>query len=205
MRYLKKKIARAQEIKARNDALYLSISKNDTQKPANTSVLPMRERLRRVQSLPITAESPLKETTSCKNIMKNYSRALVNFATSEVCLPYLTERLEQQHISRDFFQDVLLSRKSKINCISSLRQLLLPHVSDQQDIAGFKRVFREICEIFLKCFAVNWIFNSKVNNKMGHLRYRFKILRRVQNPEYFTYLESFAKQSKSKRKINERT
>ena len=200
MRYLKKKIARAQEIKAQNDALHLSTSKNDTQKPANTSVLPIRERLRRVQTLPTTVESPLKEMTSSNNIMKNYSRAFVNFATSEVCLPYLTERLEQQHISLDLFQDVLISRKSKINCISSLRQLLLPHMSDQQDIAGFKRVFREICEIFLKYFAVNWIFHSKVNNKMSHLKYRFKILRRVQNPEHFTYLESFSNHSKAKTK-----
>ena len=54
-----------------------------------------------------------------------------------------------------------------------------------------KRVFKAIGIIFIRDFTVNWVYNSKIADKLTHLKYRFKMLRRVQNPEFFTYLEDF--------------
>jgi len=56
---------------------------------------------------------------------------------------------------------------------------------------NLKKVFQEICIIFLKFFCVNWLYNSKISEKIAHLKYRFKLLRRVRNPQYFTYLKDF--------------
>jgi len=66
---------------------------------------------------------------------------------------------------------------------------LLPEKNENPMITKFKRLFQVISEIFIKYFSVNWIFDSKVQYKQAHLKFRFKILRRIQNPELFTYLQ----------------
>ncbi len=64
---------------------------------------------------------------------------------------------------------------------------------DSREMKAFKPMFQYVCEVFLKYFCVNWVFHSKVEDKVKHLKYRGKILRRIQNPELFTYLEEFKK------------
>ncbi len=71
--------------------------------------------------------------------------------------------------------------------ISSLRALLLADDEDEEMIIAIKEAFQYSAEIFVKYFSVNWIYNSKVGDKKNHLKARFKILRRIREPEYFTY------------------
>lgn len=141
-----------------------------------------------------------KGPATCKNVMKNYSRAFVNFAISDLATPYLTEFLQEEAFNIDAFRKILNEQKEKINCIKNLRELLLVNEDDTSEILAFKAAFKSICEVFIKYFSVNWIYNSKVGDKRAHLSYRFKILRRVQQPEYFTYLESFKGESTSKKR-----
>ena len=135
------------------------------------------------------ATSPSKPMKPSNNIMKNYSRALVNFALSGPARPYLDRIIERENITHFDFEWFVSSGRKKVNCIKSLRGKLLITAEDSERIAGCKRAFRDICEVFLKTFSVNWIFNSKISDRKTHLMYRFKILRRVRNPENFTYLE----------------
>ena len=135
------------------------------------------------------ANSPSKAMKSSNNIMKNYSRALVNFALSKSAKPYLDCIIEKENIAHFDFEWFISSGRRKVNCIKSLREKLLITTDDSERIAGCKRAFRDICVVFLKIFSVNWIFNSKISDRRTHLMYRFKILRRVRNPEHFTYLE----------------
>lgn len=132
-----------------------------------------------------------KTMRTSMNIMKNYARAMASFAVSEMALPYLPEILKSENVSLMVFQEIIGERKGKVNCIKSLRELLLVRKQDDQQLASVKRCFQKICATFLKFFCVNWIFHSKINDKKTHLKYRFKILRRVLNPEAFTYLEGF--------------
>jgi hypothetical protein len=136
-------------------------------------------------------KSPSKGSTSCKNIMKNYCRALTNFALSRIALHYLIPMLELHQIKLEDFQEFIEERKEKVNCIKNLREMLLIEDDDCDHTALLKNIFKEISIVFLKNFSVNWIFNSKICDKRVHLKYRFKILRRVQHPIYFTYLEDF--------------
>lgn len=145
-----------------------------------------------------TCSSPTnkKERSPNKNIVKNYARAMINFALSELAGPYLEKIIEDQEeqlISLNEFKTVLQDQKEKINSIVTLRALLLITEQDNVQTVAFKEVFRDICETFVKLFSVNWIFSSKLSDKMIHLKYRFKILRRIRNPELFTYLENFNK------------
>jgi len=60
---------------------------------------------------------------------------------------------------------------------------------DSKEVAAVKRGFAEVGEVFIKNFSVNWAFHSRVFHKEAHLKFRYKMLRRVRNPELFTYLK----------------
>jgi len=198
MSILKAKIALAQkssyEAKLKSKMVEKEAEKKE-QKLSIKSTKHIQMEEEKPAKVPKSRRSTKKGSTSCKNIMKNYSRALVNFALSDMALTYLTSRLARENLQLNEFKLILNKNKEKVNCIKSLRDLLLIEGSDNQQMIGFKRIFQEICEIFLKFFSANWIFNSKVVDKKAHLNYRFKILRRIRNPVHFTYLESFSQKN----------
>ena len=146
--------------------------------------------------------------SSSKNIMKNYARALANFAGSNIAVPYLRQMIDQRYskskkqakertdnIESELsgFKQFIEKNKQKINCIKNLRGLLLAEDKDADNIKLFKELFKNISVIFLKFFSVNWLFSSKIGDKAAHLKYRLRLLRRVQNPKFFTYLEDFSR------------
>jgi len=88
------------------------------------------------------------------------------------------------------FMNFYKKKKGGITNIESLRTLLVPERDDTPEIKIFKQLFKEVSIIFLKYFCVNWIFNGKLLHKNEHLKFRLRMLRRVQNAEYFTYLRS---------------
>jgi hypothetical protein len=138
-------------------------------------------------------KSPKRDIQSNKNIVKNYGRAMITFALSDMSTLYLNKILPSEEGSIKEFRKYLEREKESLNSIRSLREMLLPLEHDTPKTAHFKVVFQRISEVFLKFFSVNWIFNSKINEKNLHLKYRLKFLRRIRNPEHFTYLESFNK------------
>ena len=138
--------------------------------------------------------SPSKnEKQSNKNIVKNYARAMINFALSGLAIPYLNRITVDIPVNVKDFRAHLQEQKEDVNSIKKLRDLLLIYPKDSKEMKTYKKVFKEVCEIFVKCFSVNWIFNSKVSDKLTHLKYRFKVLRRIRRPECFTYIENFNK------------
>ena len=131
--------------------------------------------------------------------MKNYARAMINFALSPLAEPY-KERLPQSDLlSWEAFRKILSEQKKKVNCIKNLRDLLLVEDQDREEMKMFKRIFQELCRIFIKFFSVNWIYNGKLADKFKYVQYRGKILRRVQDPRHFTYLESFVEKKKCRK------
>jgi len=132
-----------------------------------------------------------KEVQSNKNIVKNYARAMVNFAVSTLVLPYLDKIIQTEtKVNLNDFRMFMQEQKEDITSIKNLRELLLVSKTDDENVKIYKRVFQQTCVIFVKFFSVNWVYNSKVSDKVTHVKYRFKLLRRIRNPEYFTYLEN---------------
>jgi len=128
-----------------------------------------------------------KSANSAKNIVKNFGRAMVTFAISKVAVPYIEEKLKELNLSYQAFHRYLFQRKENMDGISSLRGLILVESHDDDETAAIKMVFQYTSEIFLKYFSVNWIYNSKLGDKLAHVKSRFKILRRIRKPEHFTY------------------
>ena len=131
----------------------------------------------------------LNEQIDCHNIVKNYGKAMAAFAVSQEVIPYLEPLLQRYCIRYEDFSDFINIQKEDINCIGNFRNVLLIHEEDSQETGVFKTIFKEICLVFLKYFAVNWIYNGKMLRKREHLNCRFHIMRRVANPSKFTYLK----------------
>ena len=133
-------------------------------------------------------ENKVSDKGMSKNIVKNYGKAMGAFAASDLALPYLDELAKREEVDKNRFINFMATYKESTDSIDSLRAMLLITESDSKEMAGFKRIFKELCEIFLKYFSVNWIFHGKMFHKTQHLKYRYKMLRRVKQPEMFTYL-----------------
>ena len=209
MRILKLKIARAQEWRKARELQLLNSIKVE---PLPSSPLPSqssrqlrleaREKIRHSYE----ASSPSEYSGGSKrskgnNVMKNYARAMVNFSLSALADPYLERMKGKYAMNAEKFKVTLLGYKKKVNCIKHLRGILLINKHDTEEMKTFKGIFQELCIVFMKYFSVNWIFHGKMNEKSKYLHYRGKMLRRVQNPEYFTYLESFVEKKASKKDI----
>ncbi len=130
---------------------------------------------------------------SSKNIVKNFGKAMCSFASSDLAMPYLQKLNTNKDIRLEDFQSHIHKKRDLIDSIDSLRSLLLIMKNDDSEIAAFKKVFQEISIIFIKYFSVNWIFQGKMSHKQAHLRARFKMLRRIMNPQHFTYFKDFSR------------
>lgn len=128
-------------------------------------------------------------TRATKNIVINFGKAIASFAVSPLATPYLEQILEKENITSKEFTDFVNEAKAGIGGIDSFRLLLLIDESrDTPRLAACKRAFAAISTVFIKYFSVNWITHGRVAHKLTYLKYRFKVLRRIQNPEFFTYI-----------------
>jgi len=207
MRFLKNKIARARE----SSLLFAQKNApNEAQIPAApTTELPrFKVEIKQEERISFRTEpSPpqrsmrtrfgpvvhRREAISNKNIVKNYSRAMVNFALSNMAVVYLEKIIKNEPaFNMEGFKKFMEEQREEITSIKRLRDILMLCREDGQQLISYKRVFKALSLVFIKKFSVNWIYSSKIADKLIHVKYRFKMLRRVQNPEYFTYLEDFA-------------
>jgi len=124
-----------------------------------------------------------------KNIIINYGNAIATFAASKLALPYLEKYINSQTITQNGFTAFIIQAKARITGLEGFKSLLVTKDTDSEEIVLYKKIFQELCEIFIKYFSVNWIIHGRVSNKIVYLKYRFDIMRRIQNPEQFTYLK----------------
>ena len=126
-----------------------------------------------------------------KNVVKNYGKAMAAFSLTELALPYLTRFLLNHGVTLEEYKAFIINKKETIDSISSLRDAIFgnPELDSPQDMK-LKAVFRDISEVFVSDFALNWIFSCRSQYKATLLSYRFKLLRRVRDPACFTYLKS---------------
>lgn len=131
-----------------------------------------------------------EETKQTKNIVKNYGNAMIGFVISPISLPYLERFAAEQRITVNEVHKYYSKRKGTISGIKTLRHMLDIKADDSEQERRLKTVFRLLSIVFVKYYSVNWIFSGKLKHKLAHLKFRFSILRRVQNPSTFTYLKN---------------
>ena len=207
MRFLKNKIYLSQQLRAKQEqeACNKNASKlvvhvdESVKQPQQVQVTPKTNVSQQIKkpknfdSSPkdISSNSPkTPEKIRCtKNIVKNYGRAIAKFACSEMALPYLIPIINERGIEYADALAFFTKAKTQIQGIDTFRALVLVYPHDDAKEEAFKITFQKIGEAFIKYFSVNWIFHSKIVHKSTYLKYRFKMLRRLNNPELFTYLK----------------
>jgi hypothetical protein len=198
MRFLKRKIAMAKACEDGKNASVCShhpheahlnernSAKYSKQLYRNINDKQNRNKRRRVVG---SCKTSLVSRTT-KNIVKNYGQAICKFTSSPLALPYLNEFLKRENVDLKGFIAFISKSKSSIDGIQHFRSVLLPKKNDSKLITSYKKMFQDISEVFIKYFSVNWIFHSKVFHREAHLKFRFKMLRRIKNPKLFTYLKN---------------
>ncbi len=193
MRFLKTKIAYSQQARKENGPSrkeeQFTSSQNTLVNEKIVELSTQPKKRKRIPGCPVT--TPTDRAT--KNIVKNYGKAICSFASSKVGEPYLQQITHKYNVSISEFVNFVLNAKENIESMSSFRNLLLVHAEDDEQTSKLKKVFAAVSEVFIKYFSVNWIFSGRLTYKEIHLKFRFKLLRRIQNPESFTYLSLRAK------------
>ena len=69
------------------------------------------------------------------------------------------------------FMNILRARKNKINSIADLRSFWLE--AEQED---FPKIARILSNVFLRHFSLEYIFNSRISNYSGHVKYRARLI-----------------------------
>jgi len=197
MRFLKNKIARARG--AQSQKLTIIQNKPSAFSHLNKSTNASSHSVTQSPSIEIKPKKrnriPGQSTTpqasrASKNIAKNYGRKICAFATSPIATPYLESFVAKEGVQLDGFTNYVHDIKDNIDGLFHFRSVLLEDENDSPTLKAYKRLFKAISEVFIKYFSVNWIFHSKVFHKEAHLKFRFKMLRRIQSPELFTYMKN---------------
>jgi len=137
-----------------------------------------------------TQHQSKEDRLAMKNIIKNYARAIASFALSELFLPYVEETPEKKLVRWEEFINYTKKARSEIQNIDCFRDYLLIRKGDSQELVAMKKLFQLAGITFIKYFSVNWIFSGKIVYKLFYLKFRGKLLRRIQNPKLFTYISA---------------
>lgn len=119
---------------------------------------------------------------SNKRILADFGEAISSFVSSDLALPYLSPFL-YDNMSLGGFRDFVESKNYVLTTTGRFYSLLRVEDDDEEEVVIYKKIFRNLAEIFIKYFSVNWIINSKLNNKLVYLKNRLKVLRRIRNPQ----------------------
>lgn len=152
-------------------------------KPVEETDLQPKKR-KRVRGAPVSTA----RDRATKNIVKNYGKAICSFACSSMAKPYLGPILKKHQVEADNFLEFASKAKDTIESINTFRDVLLITKKDDTQTVSLRKALAGIGEVFIKFFSVNWIYSGRLTHKEPHLKARFKILRRIRNPESFTYL-----------------
>jgi hypothetical protein len=88
------------------------------------------------------------------------------FAACDSATCYLKDLAKKEGVDEKKFLHFIVTYKESVDSIDSLRALLLGYPDDTEDMIKYKKVFKGLCEVFLKYFAVNWIYNGKMHHKL---------------------------------------
>jgi hypothetical protein len=198
MRILKRKVIAANHF-AHDLKTSSEVDDSDEEDEINSSERPSDLKIRCIQvdleTQPDTRKRKKRRskarrpTLACKNIVKNYGRAIAHFAASSLAFPYLHGFLKESKVDYEEFVEYAKGLKDHIQTINTFREVLLIEENDSETEKCFKKLLQLAAEVFIKYFSVNWIFSGKLVYKLEYLKFRGKMLRRVQNPEAFTYIK----------------
>ncbi len=123
------------------------------------------------------------ELLQSKNLFKNFGRAICSFILSEISNSYRDSLLQQFEVEESEFNKYVLKKKSEIIGLNEFEDLFLARSQDNDKVLKFKKLLAALARVFIKYFSVNWIVHGKIQYKLSYLKFRNKILRKIQSLE----------------------
>jgi len=121
-----------------------------------------------------------------KNVAKNYGKFCTNWALKPLGLQLVLRKLKAELL--EGYKEYINERKD-IGSIKAFRDLLLVEKEDSVEVRQYKQAFQYISEILVREYSHNWIFSSsRIEDQWALVCAKEKILRRIREPEFFTYL-----------------
>ncbi|CAK87425.1 unnamed protein product (macronuclear) [Paramecium tetraurelia] len=125
-----------------------------------------------------------QEQKDTKNIPKNYCKAIITFASKN---PALCHQILGDQLKVVKFLERITVYKRKLMNIRTFSGLLSQSEDPHEE--EFNQTFRILSRIFVKKYAINYIFNSKIVQHNWHLRYRQQIYKGIKNPKNFSHIK----------------
>jgi len=175
MKLLRKKIAQAK------NSLYLSQDYAPRYLLPNNTAQNVCEQIFHFEQQALRgAQRRTYKFKSQRSLNSKFIRAIYHFSLSEDASPYLKPFLAKESIEFDVFMQFVVQKTTQRNFtlsgfISGLR--LLP--DDAGKVVACKRIMESIGLVFMKYFSIDWIFKGKGCFKMGYLRLRSKLMRKM--------------------------
>ncbi len=120
-----------------------------------------------------------------KNVDLTYIKAIITFANSHTALPYIKVCLQQENLKfTDLISFITLTKERITNGVQSFWTLFLDDSHDAKTEAC-KRIFKNLSQVFIENFSVEWITQSKLVHKDAYLNYRQKMLKKINNPGHY--------------------
>jgi hypothetical protein len=115
-------------------------------------------------------EKRLKNET--KNIPKNYGKAIISFIEKyQDKVKYITRK---NNVDYEDFVEELKEKKKVINTIADLRSMWVDY--------KYAKCIRLLSNLFLRKYALNYIFNSRICNYSSHIKYRYRLCEAIKEP-----------------------
>jgi len=121
-----------------------------------------------------------------KNVDLTYIKAIITFANSHMALPYIKACLQQENLKfTDLISFITTTKDCITNGVQAFWSLFLDEVRDDPKTEACKRIFKSLSQVFIDNFSVDWINQSKLVHKEAYLKYRQKMLKKLQSPEHY--------------------
>jgi len=121
-----------------------------------------------------------------KNVDLTCIKAIITFANSHTALPYIKVCLQQENLKfTDLISFITLTKERITNGVQSFWSLFLDDCCHDPKTEACKRIFQNLSQVFIDNFSVEWIMQSKLVHKDAYLKYRQKMLKKIQNPGHY--------------------
>lgn len=124
---------------------------------------------------------------SLKNALKDYGRAICAFILSDSSKAYLPKDSEKDFNLPEFREFIEKSR-IQLTGVKGYKKVLLGKRKNSPRTFLYKKLFKKMALIFIKFYALGWIYSGKVKYKIEYVNIRHKLIAMISNPEMFTNL-----------------
>jgi len=112
-------------------------------------------------------------------IIKCFGKKICQFIESNSATPYLDNLTQKENIELKDFNDYFIKAHEFFEENGNFYSLLATQMTDDHQMKSYKRITKQISQIFIKYHSLEWILTETGANKEIFLKCRLKMLNAV--------------------------